>query len=83
MCVPQTTQVEALTLNVTELKTEFKVKSGHWGGGLDLPQHYCPYIRRDIRHSHCGSQVKNLTSIHEDAGPIPSLAQWVKDLVLS
>ena len=32
------------------------------------------------RNSYCGATETNLTSIHEDSGSIPGLAQWVGDL---
>ena len=35
-----------------------------------------------FQSSHCDSAVMNLTSICKDAGSIPGLAQWVRDLTL-
>ena len=35
-----------------------------------------------IWSSHCGSTVTNPSSVHEDVGSIPGLAQWVKDPAL-
>ena len=39
--------------------------------------------RKTPGSSRCGSVVTNLTSIPEDVGLIPGLAQWVKDLAVS
>ena len=55
----------------------------HWSEALMNVYRYLQLNeKREIRSSHCGSVVMNLTSVHEGAGLIPSLAQWVKDSAL-
>ena len=38
------------------------------------------FLKKFIGSSPCGSAVMSTTSIHEDAGLIPDVSQWVKDL---
>ena len=52
--------------------------------GMHEPASPCHWLvgskMHSFRISHCGAVGTNLTSIHEDAGWIPGLAQWVRDL---
>ena len=54
--------------------------TGHHWKGLMSKMISSDLHLQNIRSSHHGSVVTNLTSIHEDTGLIPGPTQWVEDL---
>ena len=48
---------------------------------VQAPLSVRPYLIIQIRSSCRSSAETNLTSIHDDAGSIPGLSQWVKEPV--
>ena len=54
-----------------------------FSSGFNLVWHLVLQAKASIYgSSHRGSGETNLTSIHEEAGLIPDLGQWVKDAAL-
>ena len=50
--------------------------------GLASLHNYMNILFKNLGSSYHGSEVMNPTSIHEDAGLIPGLTQWINDSAL-
>ena len=68
-----------VSLQHTHTHTHTHTHSLHRGA---QPEHVVPVQSKMLQSSHCGPGSINPTSIHEDEGSIPGLAQRVKDPAL-
>ena len=65
--------------DVQTRKKKKKKKRKHKEQIFTVPLLKNPQFKSQRKSSHCGSAVKNLTSIHEDVSSIPGFTQLAKD----
>ena len=79
-------EVKDPALPLQQLQSRLWLGFSPWLGNVHTPQAQPEKSnklkRNSIQSSRCGSVVRNLTSIREDVGSVPGLAQWAKDLAL-
>ena len=65
-----------------QCRSQLWLRFSLWPGNVHMPWVQPFFKNGEIRVPIVAQWLTNLTSIHEDAGSIPGLAQWVKDPAL-